>query len=103
LNQTKWKHANQGFRTSPAPFEMVQSECRSRKTRFSEIIRYAIVVAALKRGRSGHCGIEIVQRLLASVDLKKFDGLQWKRVGARTEMELSSPAVVGWKVRPLHY
>ena len=39
----------------------------------------------------------------AEIDLKKFDGLHRKRVEARTEMELSSPVVVGWKVRLLHY
>jgi hypothetical protein len=37
---------------------MVQSECQARRTHFSEFVRYA-VIAAMKRGRSGHGGIGI--------------------------------------------
>jgi hypothetical protein len=51
LNDPKWRHTViKGFRISPALFEMVESECRSRRTHFSEFIRYAIV-ATMKRGR----------------------------------------------------
>jgi hypothetical protein len=51
LNELKWKHTLiKGFRISPALLAMVESECLSRKTHFSEFIRHAIVVA-MKRGR----------------------------------------------------
>jgi hypothetical protein len=51
FNVSKWKHTLiKGFRISPSLLAMVESECKSRKTHFSEFIRYAIV-ATMKRGR----------------------------------------------------
>jgi hypothetical protein len=51
LNENKWKNTQiKGFRISPSLLAMVESECRSRNTHFSEFIRYAIV-ATVKRGR----------------------------------------------------
>ena len=39
-----------GFRISPSLLAMVDSECQSRHTHFSEFVRYALV-ATMKRGR----------------------------------------------------
>jgi len=50
-NENIWRHSLiKGFRISPSLLAMVESECRARKTHFSEFIRYAIV-ATVKRGR----------------------------------------------------
>jgi hypothetical protein len=51
LNESKWKHTLiKGFRISPTLLAMVESECRARKTHFSEFMRHALV-ATMKRGR----------------------------------------------------
>jgi hypothetical protein len=49
--ETKWKKTEiKSFRLSPSLLEMVQSECQSRRTHFSDFVRYAVIVA-MKRGR----------------------------------------------------
>jgi len=53
LNESKWKPTLiKGFRISPSLLAMVESECQSRKTHFSEFMRHALVVT-MKRGRYG--------------------------------------------------
>jgi hypothetical protein len=49
--ETKWKQTIiKSFRMSPALLNLVEAECRAKRTRFSKFVRYA-VIAALKPGR----------------------------------------------------
>jgi hypothetical protein len=49
--ETKWKQTEiKSFRLSPSLLEMIQSECRARRTDFSEFMRHA-AIATMKRGR----------------------------------------------------
>jgi hypothetical protein len=52
LNESRWRHTLiiKGFGISRALLAMVEPECRTRQTHFSEFVRYAIV-AAMERGR----------------------------------------------------